>query len=457
MCYINKLNNINLIRIELGIIFIACILHTVFSFLRNKPNFNTYALFNSSPFFNFSINADCHNLLKNVFHTWGGWKAKVEDDKGGTVWSHYDVTNITKINGKDFCYNYISYKDLLYNGQIIKNGTECPKEYNKSCGRIDTLNQKLCIKENENCPLYEVGIGLPPDKINYIYDKNSSIYYNKDNFNITNKTIIGKLILNDGQPCYQSTEKLWRQFSPIEVDKNHLNCTNIQIFGKISDDRYIEKGEITYKKLYEDNLNENSKNIVINKITNNEKVHVYKMELFGIDKKCDEKFNLTDNFNSFEKIQGSDKTIQSIEGILIGCVCIIFIIIEFCFLCQKFHRDVLHKIYFWFFIIYIVAIIGCFSYHIIAYRNMVKNDYSYYNCSDSITNEIIKKGNENNKKLMKYNMICTFLDGIIIAGNLIAVIIGLILDRIDKNKENKSNSDCKNSEEIETPFYDESK
>ena len=33
----------------------------------------------------------------------------------------------------------------------IKNGTECPKEYNKNCGRIDTLNQQLCIKENKKC------------------------------------------------------------------------------------------------------------------------------------------------------------------------------------------------------------------------------------------------------------------------------------------------------------------
>ena len=28
----------------------------------------------------------------------------------------------------------------------------------------------------------------------------------------TDKKIIGKLILNDGQPCYRLDEKLWRHF-----------------------------------------------------------------------------------------------------------------------------------------------------------------------------------------------------------------------------------------------------
>ena len=36
----------------------------------------------------------------------------------------------------------------------------------------------------------------------------SNVYYNNDDYNETNKTIIGKLVLNDGQPCYNSTEKI---------------------------------------------------------------------------------------------------------------------------------------------------------------------------------------------------------------------------------------------------------
>ena len=93
--------------------------------------------------------------------------------------------------------------------------------------------------------------------------------------------------------------------------------------------------------------------------------------------------------------------------------------------------------YFWLFIISIIIVSGFFSFNVIAFINILKNDFSNYNCSDSITNEIIKKGNENNKKLIIYNMICTFSNGIIIAGNLIVFVAGLIWIKIDEYKTNK--------------------
>ena len=459
MSIIENINFVIVIRIELIIIVAASTLHLVIGFVRKMPDFNTYNLFDSSPFFDFSIKNECNNEENNVFHTWGGWKRK-EDDGETYQWVYYDRTNITKINGSRFCYKFISYKDLLNNGQIIKNGTECPKEYNKTCGRIDTLNQELCIKESERCPLYDVGIGEPPDSTNYIYNNDSNVYYNKDNYNITNKTIIGKLILNDGQPCYQSTEKLWKKFDPSETDEAHLNCTNIQIYEKGSDDRFAQKGEITYKKIYEQNLNERSKNIIMKSIPDNETVYLYKRGFYGIDKKCDEKLSLTDNFNSLTKIQSIDKLIQIILGILTASCCGFFIIFEIISCCEDLRLSL--KVYCSIFIIYIVLVTGSFSYHVFSYIKMVKSDYSYYNCSDSITNEIIKKGNENNKKIIKYNMITTFNDGIIIVGNLIALLIILIWDRINKCKEfnesrNSKKDFNKNFRVEETPYYDISK
>ena len=40
----------------------------------------------------------------------------------------------------------------------------------------------------------------------------------------------------------------------------------MQIFGKYNDDRFIRKEDITYKRLYADNLNEKSKEVVMDKI-----------------------------------------------------------------------------------------------------------------------------------------------------------------------------------------------
>ena len=96
---------------------------------------------------------------------------------------------------------------------------------------MDTLEQELCIKDNEKCPLYDAGIGNKSNDENYIYNETFNVYYNNENYNKENKSIIGKLILNEGQPCYNSNEKLWRQFYFEEAGKTHLKC-DIEIFGK---------------------------------------------------------------------------------------------------------------------------------------------------------------------------------------------------------------------------------
>ena len=441
MCLIKRFYKAPLIWTEIIIIAVAGILHIIFGFKRKGPDFNTYDLFNSSPFFDFSLDNNCSNKSYNIFHTWGGWRKKdysIHKEKYDLV--IHDKANITKINRKSFCYKFISYKDLLNNGQIIKHGTKCPKKYHKNCGRIDTLNQELCIKGNEKCPLYDIGIGLPPDSTNYIYNKDSNIYYNNDNYNKTNKTIIGKLILNDGQPCYQSTEKLWRQFAPSEAVENHLKCTNIQIFNKKTDDRYIEKGEITYKQLYEENLNEKAKNITFNNITGDEKIYLYKREFYGIDKKCDKKFNLIDDFKELKNILDLDKLIQKIEGIVIGAVAIPFILfLEIAFYYSKLEM-ISQKVYFCLYLLYIIFISFFLFFHANAFITMKESDYSKYNCSDSIINELIKKGNENNKKVMFYNSISFYIDAVIIVGNFLGFIIGLFLDIFDKyTRKCKSN------------------
>ena len=61
----------------------------------------------------------------------------------------------------------------------------------------------------EKCPLYDVGIGQNTDTINYVSKgaTEGNAYYNNEDYNNPNKKIIGKLILNEGQPCYRLNEK----------------------------------------------------------------------------------------------------------------------------------------------------------------------------------------------------------------------------------------------------------
>ena len=57
-----------------------------------------------------------------------------------------------------------------------------------------------------------------------------------------------------------------RQFNSEEGFDTHLKC-EFEVFGKYNDDRYEERGEISYRTLYEDNLNKECQNLVLNKLT----------------------------------------------------------------------------------------------------------------------------------------------------------------------------------------------
>ena len=257
MDFLKVLTNEYFLFANCVIIILIAIVHFVFVFFIKETDLdNIFDAFESSPLFDFSIKETCDSNFPLVFHTWAG----IRVSSGGKYSSSkiVDVTDITKINGYSFCYKYISYKDLLYNGQIIKKGETCPQEYQKNCGIIDTLEQELCIKNEDKCPLYDLGIGQKTDTANYISksETEGNVYYNNEDYNDPNKRIIGKLILNEGQPCYRLNEKKWRTFLFEEAGKEHLKC-ELEVFGKFEDDRYSQRGDITYYKLYEDNLGHN--------------------------------------------------------------------------------------------------------------------------------------------------------------------------------------------------------
>ena len=71
--------------------------------------------------------------------------------------------------------------------------------------------------------------------------------------------------MNDGQPCYDINEKLWRQFDTCEIGDGHLKY-KLEVFCKLNDDRFENKGNISYKKLYKDNLSIISKILLLDKI-----------------------------------------------------------------------------------------------------------------------------------------------------------------------------------------------
>jgi membrane protein YdbS with pleckstrin-like domain len=373
-----------------------------------------------------------------------------------------DETDIEILNSQRFCYKKLkTYKELLYDGQIIKQNENCKENY-KSCGIIDTLNQILCVKNEENCPLKDIQFGKNSDTNSYTYNSISDISYNNNNYN-GDKKIIGHIVLNHGQPCFSVLDKLWKKFSSKEAGDGHLKCKTT-IENMENDERYEAIGQVTYFKLYMENLNSESQNILLGNL-GDEKVTLYKREFLGIDKNCDEKLNISRD--TYDKLKKNQKRVKT----LLLCEFIILLVILFILLMLKLKmKEQNVKIFYVFSIIcllYYVSIIICFIIFLVGIK---KNDL-FYDCSDDITNEYLKEENNNTKKSIKIVAINLVLD--IVAIILFLIMYFYILKKnkwsfknyeYKENKENKennnnqifhTNSDLKQNKQNEEQFNEE--
>ena len=455
-CECNQIKYCNkyLLLLENLLFVLIAITHIILNFLVKQTDFsNIIDTLESSPLFEFSLNADCKMKSEIVFHTWEGRK----DYYITRDFTIEDVTPLTKINGNKFCYKHISYEKLLKNGQIIKKGGNCPNEYTKNCGIIDTLEQELCIKDNEACPLYDAGIGYIYDSNNYIYNEgNSDVYYNKESYNKPNKKIIGKLILNHGQPCYLSDEKLWKKFSLDEAAEEHLKC-DLEVLGKYKDDRYEKKGEISYRKLYMDNLNQKSKDLVLKNI-GDQTVSLYKREFFGINKECNDKYEINKViFDDLKSSQNSVRLMLLITGPIMIFIPILSIFSSISSLYSSSNYiENKSTILFIFLLIFMGSLFPCIICLIIFLSRMMRATDSY-ECSDSLTNSIIKLENKKTKVSTIITKIVLSLELFAFVLYLFTIIIGYIIKIVKESNTADNSKNKKDANDNNTPTNTDSK
>ena len=439
--------------IDFLLIIIIGIIHLVYYFRIKVPvSDDMFLIFESSPLFNFKIGTNCGDNSHIIFHVWKG-RERTFYYNGNPITLIVEKTEIDKINGYQFCYNYISYKDLLYNGQIIKKSENCSGNYPKDCGIIDTLEQHLCIKNDEKCPLYDIRIGEPENKEFYTFQEGTNIYYNNDDYNVTNKKIIGNLILNDGIPCFSHNEKLWRKFVNEEAGEGHLMCET-SFNGLTVDVRYKNQGDITYNELYYDNLSEESYNVVKAGIKGDEYVSLYKREFLGIDKECDEKSENKKENEKLRKFQKMEKYCLLVESILTLSFLVLAILIS-CWIaccCRGHYVDkFLIACLFFIIICYILMNLICIVCQSIFLGKIIEYNVSY-DCSDEITNELFKHENDDVKENILYTSINLGLDIFFILLNGLSMLICFLIDKIkdkqkasSKKKEKINNDNNKNN------------
>ena len=416
--------NRKLLILDAIFILLIGVVHLIFYFFIKQSDFeNLFDTYESSPLFNLNIrqSENCGSQSPYTFQVWEGVKEKLSRRGSHSGRSIVDKTDLNQLNGHLFCYDYKSYRELLYNGQITKNGNGCPSQYEKNCGIIDTLNQHLCIEQDEKCPTYDLGLGDNKNSESYEYIDEAKVYYSKndDKYIEDNKKIIGKVILNEGQPCYRLSEKLWRKFISKEAVEEHLEC-ELEILGKTIDERFDKKGDITYYKIYEDNIPKQRFDKLKDKLKDY-KVSLYSRVFLGIDKECDEKYNINkDDYDNLKKNQKMEQICIFVESIIILISYVIFILAGLAVRCTR--KIEIELVIFMMLFLPLLAIFTCIICQSVFLGKIIYYNISY-DCSDNETNEVLKEGNLNTKKTIAFTAINLVLDILAILANTLPILI----------------------------------
>ena len=196
---------------------------------------------NTRLIYSFSVNDKCPSGYETLnLGIWNGSYTK-------------PAKNYTVFAGKEICVIRKGdiFKELIDAGKIINKTQDCPGT-SKSCGIIDTLNRKLCVDQNEDCPINKDDIDSFPVNLftsNQKLDNDNKMYLNEE---VEEKKIITSIKLSDGFPCIRSNESRWISYHADEYTRSE-DCSYVK--DKNTDDRYVkfERFSTNKTELYKDN------------------------------------------------------------------------------------------------------------------------------------------------------------------------------------------------------------
>ena len=179
---------------------------------------------------------------------------------------HNNKWRAKKLYEKSFCVirKGKTYKELIQENQIKNKNDSCPDNY-ISCGIIDTLDRKLCVKNGEECPITIKNIA--PTTESFINEENEN-----------NNKLISLIEVGENYPCMNYSEKIWTTYDAN--DRNDVtSCSNIG--DKKFDDRFeqIKGFQIDKEKFYKNNDLEVYSDIEFKNLN----VNLYGRVLFGLD------------------------------------------------------------------------------------------------------------------------------------------------------------------------------
>jgi len=214
-------------------------------------------------------------------------------NQGCKIIPAHNKINYTIINSNYICIkrSKLSYRDLLSTNKIVEKSKNCPINY-KFCGTIDTLERKLCVENNDICPITKSIIEEPDLNINSIFNY-MNLFKEQENLNDNQSQILSVFQLNQKLPCINPNEKYWDYHYLLE---NKNKKCETKVYDEEFDDRYEKLSKYTTKKyeLYMENGIIDKlvyiDNISLNKIKN-DIVYLFGRRLLGLDKNILDKFD----------------------------------------------------------------------------------------------------------------------------------------------------------------------
>lgn len=242
----------------------------------------------------------------------------------------HNKINYSMINSKYICTKSSSttYKELLLKtNQIIEKNQICPNNY-KSCGQIDTLGRKFCVKKEDSCPINKKII----EHSDYKEDLENFFDIGHLGYNNSSDDEEGQILsifkINQNLPCLNPSEKFWDYHYILEPDNQRCKT---EIKNEVYDKRYELLSNYTLSKydLYKENsimekmpyIDEAS----LNKIKN-DKVYLFGRNFIGFDTNFLEKFDYNTLISKQNKSNNCNLAMLIILILILAIILLAFII-----------------------------------------------------------------------------------------------------------------------------------
>ena len=233
--------------------------------------------------------------------------------------------NTTFISQNSTYHNYLT---LLK--QAKPQNVECDKGY-KQCGILDSFNQKLCLLENETCPLNQIELSnsstpsdifTNKDAVNTTLLNDNKTYLHTSNAEI-NSLVIIEIIIGPESFCFDFEErKLGPPYYGFERSSSDGNCT--EYGGYEIDYHYVSIDNQSKMNVYNENeISTKIQDFIKHptwtyplKKLNNSNLHLYKRNYFGFDLTFlwNQELN-EESFNFVKKYNGAIFALSMIVGV----------------------------------------------------------------------------------------------------------------------------------------------